>query len=209
MTRCATRIPRRSLLSLGAVALALGGCGSLIGPASSPQIYRLEPPFPPAAPMATVAWQLAVARPETLHTLDSERIALSRGATMDYYADAEWNDTVPHLLQSLLVEAFEKSGRSVAVSPDTAGLRTDYLLATDIRDFEAQYSDPNGRPVATVDIETKLLDARGNVIASLDARGTALAGANSVPAAVAAFDEALGTALGQIVSWTISSLPAH
>lgn len=196
-------------MSLGAAALTLGGCGSLIGPPAAPQIYRLEPAFLPVSPGPGVKSQLAVARPETLHSLDSQRIALSRGAAMDYYADAEWNDTVPRLLQSLLVEAFEKSGRVAAVSPDTSGLRTDYLLLADIRDFEAQYNDPNGVPVATIDIETKILDARGNVLASSNARREVRAAANSVPAVVAAFDEALGAALGQIVAWTITSVSTH
>jgi cholesterol transport system auxiliary component len=109
----------------------------------------------------------------------------------------------------LLVEAFEKSGRITAVAPESDGLRADYLLATDVRDFEAQYDEPTGAPVATVDIEAKLLDARGNVVSSLEARRTARASANSVPAAVAAFDEALGGALAQIVAWAITSAPAR
>lgn len=200
---------RRSLLVVGAGVLTLGGCENLIGPPEAPRIYRLDPVLPPPTAAASVPWQLAVARPDTMHTLDTQRIALGRGATMDYFADAEWNDTVPRLLQSLLVEAFEKSGRITAVAPESDGLRADYLLATDVRDFEAQYDEPTGAPVATVDIEAKLLDARGNVVSSLEARRTARASANSVPAAVAAFDEALGGALAQIVAWAITSAPAR
>lgn len=208
MTLAATPFARRSVLFWGAAALALGGCENLIGPPQAPRIYRLDPAFPPAVPGAMVKWQLAVARPETMHTLDSQRIALARGATMDYYADAEWNDSVPQLVQSLLVEAFEKSGRITAVSPESADIRADYLLVTDIRDFEARYDDPNGAPVAMIDIEAKILDTRGKVLTSLDARKTAQASANSVPAVVAAFDAALGNALAQIVAWTLSAAPA-
>ena len=139
--------------------LALSGCGSLIGPSDPPlQIYRLAPEFPAAAGGAPVTWQLSVGRPTTAQTLDSERVALVRGATMDYYADAQSDDTVPRLVQSLLVEAFERSGRIAAVAPESEGLRTDFMLVTELRDFEAQYGDANGAPIVTVDIAAKLLE---------------------------------------------------
>jgi cholesterol transport system auxiliary component len=204
MTAIATPVSRRSLVLLGGATLALGGCGSLLGPSSPPaQIYRLEPELAPASAGARVTWQLAIGRPETLHALDTERIALSRGAAMDYYADSEWNDTVPRLVQSLLVQAFERSGRISAVAPESDGLRADYLLATDIRNFEAQYDSGNAAPMVVVDIETKLLDSRGKVLAETDTRGTARAARNSVADVVTAFDGAVGSALAQIVAWAL------
>ncbi|HEX4077900.1 MAG TPA: ABC-type transport auxiliary lipoprotein family protein [Rhizomicrobium sp.] len=199
----------RRQLVLGTAALfVLAGCGSLIGPSGPPpQIYRLAPVLPPAAGGASVSWQLAIARPISTLTLDTERIALVRGETMDYYADAQWNDTVPRLVQSLLVEAFEQSGRIAAVAPESGGLRANYTLATDIRDFDAQYDSANGAPNVVVAIEAKLVGERGNVVASLDARQTARASQNSVTAVVAAFDQAAGAALAQIVTWTLQASP--
>ncbi|HEY3777435.1 MAG TPA: ABC-type transport auxiliary lipoprotein family protein [Rhizomicrobium sp.] len=207
MTAIAMRLSRRALVLTGGSMLTLGGCSNLIGPSAAPQIYRLEPVLPPASAGAPTTWQLAIARPETMHALDTERIALSRGAAMDYYADAEWNDTAPQLLQSLLVQAFEKNGRMAGVAAESAGLHADYLLATDIRDFEAQYDSGNGAPMVVVGIAAKLLDNRGKVLASLDARGAARANRNSVPDVVTAFDSALGAALAQIVGWTLKLSP--
>ncbi|MGH6888884.1 MAG: ABC-type transport auxiliary lipoprotein family protein [Rhizomicrobium sp.] len=203
----AMRLSRRRLMLASGAAFALGGCSNLIGPLPAPQIYRLEPLLPAASVGAPVSWQLAIERPEALHALDTERIALSRGAAMDYYADAEWNDTVPRLVQSLLVQAFGQGGRIAGVAPESEGLRADYLLATAIRDFEAQYDSENGAPTAVVAIAAKLLDARGKVLSSLEARGTARAARNSVPDVVTAFDEALGAALAQIVVWTLKVSP--
>lgn len=199
--------PCRRVVSLAAF-LVLAGCGSLIGPSNpAPQIYRLEPPLSAPAAGARVSWQLDVAKPEASQTLNSERIALVRGAVMDYYAGVQWNDTTPQLVQSLLVEAFERSGRVAAVAPESEGLRADYTLATEIRDFDAQYATENGAPKVVVEIEAKLLDPRGQVVATLDARHTANAERNSVAAAVAAFDQALGATLDEIVVWALQSRP--
>lgn len=207
MTAIAAHLSRRALIAAGGATLALAGCSSLIGPTAFPQIYRLEPVFPPASAGGPVTWQLAIARPNIMHALDTERIALSRGAAMDYYADAEWNDTVPRLLQSLLVRAFERSGRMGAVAPESDGLRADYVLATDVRDFESQYDSEAGSPLVVIDIGAKLLDVRGKVVAWFDARGTARATRNGIPAVVTAFDSALGSALTQIVGWTLKFSP--
>src|ERR1700733_4710411 len=115
---------RRSLLLAAAATLALAGCGSLLGPSNPPaQIYRLQPDFPPSgAEGPPDSWQLAVSAPDVSRTLETDRIALLRGARMDYYADAQWNDSVPRLVQQLLVEAFEKSGRIPAVARESGGL---------------------------------------------------------------------------------------
>jgi cholesterol transport system auxiliary component len=208
MTTRPVLLSRRSLVPASLALLALSGCGSLIGPSNPPlQIYRLAPEFPAAAGGAPVTWQLSVGRPTTAQTLDSERVALVRGATMDYYADAQWNDTVPRLVQSLLVEAFERSGRIAAVAPESEGLRTDFMLVTELRDFEAQYGDANGAPIVTVDIAAKLLDSHGKVVSAHEAHQTTPATQNSVAAVVAAFDQATAAALTELVGWTLQAAP--
>jgi cholesterol transport system auxiliary component len=208
MNAIPTPVSRRHLVVGTAALFGLTGCGSLIGPSGPPpQIYRLAPEFPPAAGGAPASWQLAVAPPNASQTLDTVRITLVRGETMDYYADAQWNDTAPRLVQSLLVEAFEQSGRIAAVAPESAGLHANYVLATDIRDLDAQYDSANGAPNVVVEIEAKLVGDRGKVVASFDARQSARATQNSVAAVVAAFDQATGATLAQIVTWTLQAPP--
>jgi cholesterol transport system auxiliary component len=188
--------------------LALAGCGSLIGPSNPPpQIYRLSPDVPLPTGKPPVSWQLAVARPDTMQTLDTDRIALLRGPVMDYYADAQWNDSAPRLIQSLLVQAFDKSGSIQAATPDSAGLRTDLTLSTELRDFEAQYDNSNAAPLVVVDIQAKLLDQRGQVIASLDSRQTARASENTIASVVQAFNGTVAASLSQIVAWTLQATP--
>ena len=52
-------------------------------------------------------------------------------------------------------------------------------------------------------MRTKLVTARGEVVASLGATHTALAAQNSVASAVEAFDQALSQVLEQIVDWAL------
>lgn len=199
---------RRRLLLVGSAAMTLGGCGDLLGPSGPPpQIYRLDPALPPKGTGAVVPWQLAVARPSASHTLDTERITLLRGSMMDYYADAQWNDTVPRLVQDFLVQAFEKSGHVPAVARESESLRPDYVLTTEIRDFEAQYDSANGTPLITIDLAVKLLTPGGHVVSSLDARPTVRAGQNNIASVVAAFDQAFAAALSEIVDWAITAPP--
>jgi cholesterol transport system auxiliary component len=206
--RSTLRRPSESGLLAFVVAVTLAGCGSLLGPSNPPaQIYRLNPDVPSQPEGQPVAWQLAVGRPDTAQSLDTDRIALLRGAVMDYYADAQWNDSAPRLVQSLLVQAFDKSGRVQAAPRDSASLRADLTLATELRDFEAQYDAAETAPLVVIDIQAKLLDQRGQVIASLNSRQTAHAGQNTVASVVSAFDQAMAAALSQIVNWSLQATP--
>lgn len=196
--------------ALFAAALAcfgIAGCGSLLGPSNPPpQIYRLSPQMPSRAEGAAATWQLAVARPDASQSLDTDRIALLRGSIMDYYADAQWSDSTPRLVQSLLVQAFDSSGRVQAGTRESS-LRADLTLTSELHDFEAQYDSAGAAPTVVVDIQAKLLDSRGEVIASLDSRQTARATQNSVASVVEAFDGAVAAALAQIVGWTLQATP--
>ncbi len=77
--------------------------------------------FPAGLPHVTA--QLVIASPTAPAGLDTERIALSRAPlSLDYFADAQWADRMPFLVQTALVEGFEKSAAIPAVGPDNGGL---------------------------------------------------------------------------------------
>jgi cholesterol transport system auxiliary component len=194
---------RRGLLISGA-AIALSGCGSLLGPSGPPrQIYLLAPALKPVEG-PDVTWQLTIGTPACDNSLDSQRIALHRGVTLDYYADAQWTDQAPNLIQTLLVEAFEKSGHIAAVARDSDGLHADYLLQMELRDFEAHYDSLNGIPTVVVDLFVRMLALpRREVVSSLNARHEVRASQNSIPAVVDAFNLATGQTLEQIVGWAL------
>jgi cholesterol transport system auxiliary component len=193
-----------------AAALVLAGCGgSLLGPSEPPpQIYILKPEFRPIDDAPSVGWQLSIAEPDTAQTLQTARIALQRGQTMDYYADAQWTDSTPRLLQSLVVQAFETSGRVRGIAPESAGARADYVLETETRSFQAQYPADNGVPSVVVTIVARLVTAgHGDVIGTFETSHDAQAAQNTVPAVVQAFDAATSQSLEDIVEWTLKVPP--
>ena len=187
----------------GVGAIMLSGCSVLRGPAI-PQLYVLRPQMPP--PMgARVNWRLAVAAPDAVASLDTARIALTRSpTTMDYFANAAWTDRVPLLLLRQLIQAFDASGRILSVDRDTSGLEADYLLQTEIRDFEARYDTPNGAPQIMINIQAKVARMpQREIAANLNISQQTAAAANDLDSIVVAFNQATGAAIAQIVTGTL------
>jgi cholesterol transport system auxiliary component len=207
MTKYSAHLPlsRRGLLVGSASLLFLSGCSGLIGPSGPPpQIYVLAPDLHALSDAPAVAWQLAIAAPDASESLDTPRIALHRGATLDYYADARWTDAVPLLIQSKLVEAFEKSTKVPAVAATSDAVRADYVLESTLRDFEARYDSQNGAPTIVVDIVVRVVTVgRNDVIATHDFHQEAPAARNDIPSVVAAFNQAASATFEEIVSWTL------
>jgi cholesterol transport system auxiliary component len=198
---------RRQIVFMAGAGL-LSGCGSiqLIPQPMQPQLYVLRPQI--TSPMgAAVQWRLSIASPDAAASLDTTRIALSRSATtMDYFANAAWNDRIPLLVQRLLIQSFDMSNRIVAVDRDTTGTETDYLLETEIRDFEARYETPDGAPQIIVSIQAKLTRMpQRQIVSSLAVMQQARASANTLDSIVAAFDSATGAAIEQIAAWTLNA----
>jgi cholesterol transport system auxiliary component len=198
-------LSRRGVLAvLGASALA--GCSSILPQPVAVQLYVLRPTIMPPAG-ASVSWRLSVATPDAVASLDTTRIALMRSpTTMDYFAQSAWTDRVPLLVQRLLIQAFENSGRIVSVDRDTTGLEDDYLLETEIRDFQANYDSAMGAPEIVVTLEAKLARMpERSIVASKNATARIMAAQNSVDSVVAAFNQATASALSQIVAWTLAA----
>jgi cholesterol transport system auxiliary component len=202
---------RRLLLVFGSASVVLSACnaGNLFGPPEASQIYVLKPALPAPDSGPKINWALAIDLPEAPQNLDSDRIAISRSAnTQDYFANAAWQDQLPAVVQGSVLRAFEASGRIGQVVRDTEGIRTDYLLKLDIRDFEARYDQPDAAPTAVVALKAILVDRKDRSLAAhMTTKQESAAAQNSVDASVEAMDRALGTALADIVRWTMATLP--
>jgi cholesterol transport system auxiliary component len=194
-----------SIVLLGALAPGLAGCGGLLSDAPKRALYRVSPKFAFPAGLPHVGVQLLVATPTAPAGLDTERIALSRAPlSLDYFADAQWADRVPYLVQTALVEGFEKSAAILAVGPDRGGLRADFVLETALGDFAAIYDSPNGPPRVSVRLTAQLVRMpERKIVAQTSVSRETNATANAVPEIVRAFDEALGGAIGEVVTWTL------
>ena len=203
MTSPAARVSRRWLSS--AIALALAGCASLLGVGPAPHLYRVSPDsaYPPNLPHP--AGQLLVDVPLAPAGLDTARIALSRSAvSIDYFADSEWVDRVPLMVQTALLDSFENSKAITAIDRESVGLRADLILQTEIRHFEALYDSRDGLPEVWVAINARLVDPSGREVvvhAAFERRKQAQG--SDIAQIVLAFDEALGGVMEDIVLWTV------
>ncbi|MDX1712011.1 MAG: ABC-type transport auxiliary lipoprotein family protein [Rhodovibrionaceae bacterium] len=200
---------RRALAVLGLTALGAGlaGCTQIVpGQTPPPELYRLTPKstFPPD--LQSVDWQLLVETPTASAGLNSPRVALMRDLTrLEYYARTNWTDRAPNMVQSLIIESFENSDAIVAVGRQSVALRADYLLKTELREFQAEYFDGTP-PHAHVAVNAKLVEMpERRIIASNEFRSKFKAKADRMQEIVQAFDEALGDVLKDLVVWALDA----
>ena len=111
---------------------------------------------------------------------------------------------MPFLVQTALVEGFEKSAAVPAVGPESLGIRADFVLETAIGDFQAIYDSPDGAPRIVIRLNAKLVRIpERRIIAQTSVSREAKAAATALPEIVRAFDSALGGAVEEIVTSTI------
>jgi len=195
-----------------AAALAAGACQGLIPGATRdpPRLYELTPKstFDPALPR--VRSQLVVETPESASGLATSRIAVKqKPTTLDYYARAEWTDLAPRLIQTKLIESFENSGKIVSVGREGSGLRSDYILKSELRHFEAQLYDSKN-PLIRVVINVKLVKMpQREIVANRPFERTKEVDAANIDQLVEGFDEALGGVLKRVVEWSIREMDAR
>ena len=203
-----SRARRRLVAALLCATLTVGCVDIIPGRGAPPKLYSLSPKSTYSADLPTVSWQLVVEVPVSAETLNTPRIALSRDPlTLDYYGNVLWSERAPVLVQTLLVESFENTGKIVAVARKATDLRADYVLKTDLREFQAEYS-ASGPPVAHVQINAKLVKMpERTIIAAFKSERRIEATGSEMIDVVYAFDEALGKVLRDIVEWALSAPP--
>jgi cholesterol transport system auxiliary component len=211
--------PVPSLIAGIAGLLAVAGCAvQLPGSGEPAQLYVLTPKSTYPEDLVEVDWQLLIETPIAPAGLDTPRIAVAYSPIeLNYFARSSWTDRAPQMVQRLLIESFENSERIVAVGRDAIGLRSDYVLKTELREFQAEYGatqagagKESGLPAGAapnirVRINAKLVRMPQRVIvASENFEYIVEAGQNTMRGIVTAFDEALGRTIKYVVIWTLT-----
>ena len=195
------------LAALAAAATVLASCALLEAPEQQ-DLYTVTPKstFDPDLP--SVYWQLAVEAPAAAANLNTGRIALALTPTSsDYYAKAAWTDRAPLMVQTRIVDSFENTKKIVAVARESIGIRSNYVLQSDLRNFEARYFY-GGTPVVHVRIVAKLVRMPDRQIIAVGTFERCVrARADKVRKVVEAFDQALGSVMKRLVAWTLSAAP--
>ena len=186
--------------------LVLAGCSGLLG-GGAPHLYRITPKSTYPANLPHRSLQLLIDVPLTPAGLDTSRIALTRSAvSVDYFADSEWTERSPLLVQTALLESFENSKAINAIDRESVGLRADFILKSELRHFEAVYDSPDGPPEIWVAINVRLVNpSTRDIVAQTSFDRRERASANDMQSIVWAFDEALGGVMKQIVVWAVTN----
>ena len=189
-------ISRRQFMLAGGA--ALGGCGVIPKVNDPVPLYTLSAVSAFGQSLPKVDWQLVVGTPVASADLNTTRIALTRSpGVIEYFANGAWADYAPVLLQGKLIESFEAS-KAVSVGRDAVGLRPDYVLHSDLRDFQAEYA--GAVPTAHLRLSAKLVrmpDRR--IVANILSEQKLPAAGNSLAEIVAAFDRAAAQAFEEVV----------
>jgi cholesterol transport system auxiliary component len=210
------RSGRRRVLRLiggAAGAAALAGCSvSLPGSGEPPRIYVLTPKSTFDEDVPEVDWQLLVEPPNAAAGIASARIALRRSAIeLQYFARAAWTDGAPKMVQTLMIESFENTDKIVSVGRQAIGLRSDFILKTDLREFQAEYMTETGEPMPEgaapnirIRLNGKLVKMpERQIVGSQTFEYLLPAPGPSMEEIVAGFDETLGKILKRMVGWTL------
>lgn len=191
----------RRLLTMAA-AVPLAACALMsAGTGPAPRLFTLTAAHP-AASDAEPAPQIEVDEFSAPAAIDTTRIVRQSGENeIAYYADARWADRAPRMIQSLMVETLENSGRFGAVSARGAGVRAAYELMGDIRQFATVPAD-DGRDRVRVDIFARLVrEDERTIVASKSFSASVPVSGSGMSPIVSAYDAALREVLDSIALW--------
>lgn len=169
------------------------------GPSPAPKtIYDLTAPvsFPTIGKRAST--QLAITEPTASLQLDSQRILKLPSEGDPAFADAQWADSIPKLVQTRLVQAFENFDVGRAVAKDSPALSPDEQLLVDIRRFQVSNSTP---AIAEVALAAKLVSKDGRILVTRIFESKEPAGELNARSGATAIDRAFGKVAADLVVW--------
>jgi cholesterol transport system auxiliary component len=192
---------RAGVLPVVVIALALFGCA---GGDGGLQTFELSAPRD-FGDVRSARGTLSVALPTALAALDSERVVVQpTPGEINYLGGARWSDRLPRVVQARIVEAFENGKRVRAVVRGGGQFRSDYQLATELREFGVLVGE---EPTALVEISARIVNERtGRVLAAEVFRARAASGSVDGPSATAAINTAFGNVLIDLVRWTSTKI---
>ena len=140
--------------------------------------------------------------------LNNEKIILkTQPYKIDYYANARWISELPKIVQAKIIESFENSGALPKISTANSDMKSDYLLAVEIRSFQAEYRADNAPPQIQIKIVFKLLTALDHrVVKTGEFEVRRDAPQNSIDSIMATFDQAFVTIEHDMVNAVLKQL---
>ncbi|MEM8856474.1 MAG: ABC-type transport auxiliary lipoprotein family protein [Pseudomonadota bacterium] len=193
---------RKFLLAL-IVPLLVVGCAG--GGEKIEAIYTITASTAPPPVAGSTSAQILVPEPRALKAFSTEQIAVKpTELTLSYYPSVAYQDTAPKVLQRVLLDTFQNTGRVRAVGLPGQSLLINYQVVTEIRAFQAEtFAGDRAR----VEVAVKLLnDANGRVIKEQVFTTTVPLPSDSAEDAAIGINQAAQALAGDIVAWVLVAL---
>lgn len=170
------------------------------GPPAPPKtMLDLHVPERFALPTAVLKRQFTLPEPTTVVMFDTQRLVVTpTGKEYPGFADVQWADSIPKLLQERLIQSFENFDIAHAPLRGQEGGEAGSQLLIDIRNFAVS---AEAQPVAEISFSARLLDNSGHVVAARLFSEHRPLEALTPAAAHAALDSAFGAVATGLVGW--------
>lgn len=201
-------------LGLGLLTSGCTGLSTLSSAAEPTDLYVLTPKSTFKASLPRLRQQIIVSEPTATAVISGDRIAVQpTPVRVEFLPGVRWVDTAPAIIQTLLIESYENTNKVDAVGRSAVSLRADYVIVTDLREFQALLP-PNAAPdtplVVNVRLNMKIVDAaEDRIIASRSFNEMTKAESDQADDIAGAFDTALGRVLRKSVEWSIPIMHRH
>jgi cholesterol transport system auxiliary component len=184
------------------LALLLSGCMLTRQPAPL-SIVAPDVKVQPDQDWPSVDWSIQVQRPIADQMRDSDRILVRRTPSrLQVYPGAAWLDSVPEMLQAMMIRALSDSERFTGVGR-AGGMRSRYSLITEVRHFEAIDDGGMNLEVELV-IQAGLIHQRSSrVVATKTFRQQQLSTGKQFDPMVTAYEQALSGLMVELVGWVL------
>jgi phospholipid/cholesterol/gamma-HCH transport system substrate-binding protein len=172
-------------------------------PAIPKTIYDLSIPSDFAPPKKPLMEQLVMPTPTAILLLNTQRFLLEPNKELAGFANAQWADSIPAMLQIKLIQSFENYDVAHAPlrSTDTPGTNPQLLI--DVRSFQI---NTDTELTAEIGFSARILSKDGQVIASRLFQQRKKLDKPDPASAVAAFDDAFGSIAIDLITWTADTL---
>jgi phospholipid/cholesterol/gamma-HCH transport system substrate-binding protein len=166
-------------------------------------IYDLKIPAEFATPKKAIEEQLFVPMPTAILLLDTQRFLLAPNKELPQFTNAQWADSIPKMLQIKIVQSFENYDIAHAPLRATDSPGTNFQLLVDVRTF---HINTDSDLTAQIGFSARILNKDGKIVASHLFQQTRKLDKPDPASAVAAFSDAFGIIVTDLITWTANSL---
>jgi phospholipid/cholesterol/gamma-HCH transport system substrate-binding protein len=172
-------------------------------PAAPKTIYDLSIPPDFASPKTPLKEQLVMPTPTAILLLDTQRFLLTPNKEFPEFANAQWADSIPKMLQVKLIQSFENYDVAHAPLRSADNPGTTFQLLVDVRSFQINTDD---QLTAEIGFSARVLNKDGQVVASRLFQRRRKLDKPDPASAVAAFNDAFGSIATELITWTSDAL---